>query len=315
MLAAERRAQVTGAVLRPGARPASDTLGSDEPAGAGDADATRTPVHPALGVLPVVAVIATTALGLVVDGRQAARAAGLADPGLRDVLGRADSFAVLMWAAIIGTVVALAVVVVLRRLDLRTAVDGFVDGCRAMLIAVSILLLAWSLSAVCAELHTAPYLVEVCRGALSARLLPAITFLLAAAVSFATGTSWGTMAILMPLVFPLGAVLPAAEGLAASTATGIHLAATSSVLAGAVFGDHCSPISDTTIMSSLASGSDHIDHVRTQLPYAVLVGSIALGCGYLPVGWGVPPLLSIGAGLVLVTVSVLLLGRRVEASA
>jgi len=318
MRAAEVRAATTGAVLRPGARPASETLGADDPArqaGATDPDQPADtgsdggPPLPLLCLLPVVTVVRTTAFGLVLDGRRAAQEAGLASPGLRQVFDHADSFAVLMWAAIMGTVVALAVVVLTRRLDLRTAVDGFVDGCRAMLIAVTILLLAWSLSAVCGELQTAPYLVEVCRDALSARLLPAVTFLLAAAVSFATGTSWGTMAILMPLVYPLGAVLPGAEGLAAGTAEGIHLAAVSAVLAGAVFGDHCSPISDTTIMSSLASGSDHIDHVRTQLPYAALAGAVAMLCGYLPVGWGLSPLLGLAAGAVLVVLAVRFLGR------
>ncbi len=270
-------------------------------------------MHPLLGLLPVLTVVATTAIGLFMDGRRAAIESGIDEPGLREILGQANSFAVLMWAAIMGTLAALLVVVALRRLNLRDAVDGFVDGCRAMLIAVTILLLAWSLSAVCEELNTAGYLVEACRGALSARLLPAVTFVLAAAVSFATGTSWGTMAILMPLVFPLGAILPGTEGLAPATAMGIHLAATSAVLAGAVFGDHCSPISDTTIMSSLASGSDHIDHVRTQLPYALLVGLVALTCGYLPVGWGAPPWVGLGLGAVLVVAAVLLVGRRVEA--
>lgn len=306
MRRAELRALETGQVLRPGARPASETLGSDLPAGEQRAAA----VAPALGLLPVVTVIATTALGLVLGGRERAIAAGIADPGVRQVLDHADSFAVLMWAAILGALVAVVVTVAMRRLDLRRAVDGFVDGCRAMLIAVAILLLAWSLSAVCEQLHTAPYLVEVCSGALSARVLPVVTFLLAAAVSFATGTSWGTMAILMPLVFPLGAVLPAAEGLPAATASGIHLASVSAVLAGAVFGDHCSPISDTTIMSSLASGSDHIDHVRTQLPYAALVGAVAIVCGYLPVGWGVAPWLSLLVGGAIVVGCVLILGRR-----
>jgi Na+/H+ antiporter NhaC len=316
MRAAEIRAATSGAVLRPGSRPASETLGEDDPAAASAADGDDPaatgrprPTPALLGLLPVITVVVTTAVGLVLDGHRGARQAGIAEPGARQIFDHADSFAVLMWAALMGTVAALAVVVLTRRLDLRTAVDGFVDGCRAMLIAVTILLLAWSLSAVCSELHTAPYLVEVCRDALSARLLPAITFLLAAAVSFATGTSWGTMAILMPLVYPLGAVLPGAEGLDPATGEGIHLAAVSAVLAGAVFGDHCSPISDTTIMSSLASGSDHIDHVRTQLPYAALIGGIALACGYLPVGWGVAPGLSLLVGAVLVILAVRLLAR------
>lgn len=313
MLRAERRAVTTGAVLRPGSRPASETLGDGgrPPANVGDEDVSE-PVNPVMGLLPIVTVILTTAFGLWFDGRRAALAAGADPSNLREVLGRADSFAVLMWAALTGTVVAVVVVVGLRRLDLRSSVDGFVDGCRAMLIAVTILLLAWSLSAVCEELQTAPYLVELCRGALSARLLPAITFVLAAAVSFATGTSWGTMAILMPLVFPLGALLPGLEGLSDATATGIHLASTSAVLAGAVFGDHCSPISDTTIMSSLATGSDHVDHVRTQLPYALTVGAIALVCGYLPIGWGLSPWFALLFGFGLLGAVVWLVAKPVS---
>lgn len=303
MRTAEQRAVSTGAVLRPGSVPASDTLG------AGGLDNDKV-VHPILGLLPVLTVILTTGVGLIMDGRRAAAEAGLGELGLREILNYADSFAVLMWAAILGALVSIAVVVIRRSLGLREAVDGFVEGCRAMLIAVSILLLAWSLSAVCEELHTASFLVEICRDGLSARFLPALTFLLAAAVSFATGTSWGTMAILMPLVFPLGALLPEAEGLGLATSTGIHLASISAVLSGAVFGDHCSPISDTTIMSSLASGSDHVDHVRTQLPYALSVGGVAILCGYLPTGWGLPPWVGLLIGAALVIGLILILGRR-----
>ena len=80
----------------------------------------------------------------------------------------------------------------------------------------------------------------------------------------------------MPLVFPLAALMPAAEGLSPGIGENIHLAAVSAVLAGAVFGDHCSPISDTTIISSMASASDHMDHVRTQIPYALLGGAVAV---------------------------------------
>jgi len=122
------------------------------------------------------------------------------------------------------------------------------------------------------------------------------------------------MAILMPLVFPLGALLPEAEGLGLDTSTGIHLASISAVLAGAVFGDHCSPISDTTIMSSLASGSDHVDHVRTQLPYALTVGGVAMLCGYLPTGWGLPPWVGLLIGAVLVVGLILVLGRRPDST-
>jgi Na+/H+ antiporter NhaC len=318
MLAAERRALFAGEVLRPGSRPASANLGGaggdDSPAeeSAAETPAEPPPAHPALAVIPIGAVIVVTAVGLYYSGRLEARTAGIPQPDLREIFNHADSFAVLMWAALTGAMLAAGLSVATRRLSLRGAVDGWLDGARAMLIAVTILLLAWSLSAACGELHTADYLVEVCRGFLSARWLPVITFILAAAVSFATGTSWGTMAIMMPLVFPLGALLPAAEGLEPAVGFRIHLAAVSAVLAGAVFGDHCSPISDTTILSSLASGSDHVDHVRTQLPYSVAMGTVAVAVGYVPVGFGISPVIVLPIGLAVVAALVWGLGKKVR---
>ncbi|HPF70812.1 MAG TPA: Na+/H+ antiporter NhaC family protein [Candidatus Krumholzibacteria bacterium] len=307
MLAAEERALQRGQVLRPGARPASDV---DELTSQAASDLA--PAHPFLAGLPILLVIVVTALGIYFGGRQAARAAGLAEPTLREILNNADSFAVLTWAALTGAVSAIVLVVGRRRLSLTDALEGWVQGARSMVIAMTILVLAWSMSAVCDALGTAPFLVEVAKQVLSARLLPAVVFVLAAAVSFATGTSWGTMAILMPLVYPLGIELPASAGLAGPLAHGIHLAAVSAVLAGAVFGDHCSPISDTTILSSLATGSDHVDHVRTQLPYALVVAFAALLLGYLPAGWGMSPWLGLGLGALALLIVVLRVGRRAE---
>ncbi len=277
---------------------------------AGARGTTTAPLSPLLGLLPVATVIATTALGLWLGGRQEAIRQGIASPSLRDVLNHADSYAVLMWAAVLGALMAAGIALGSRRLSLAKVVDGFMSGCQSMLVAIAILILAWTLSAVCADLGTADFVVGACQGALSAHLLPAVTFLIAAVVSFATGTSWGTMAILMPLVFPLGLALPAAEGVPAGVAQAIHLATVRAVMAGAVFGDHCSPISDTTIMSSLASSCEHVDHVRTQLPYALAVAGIAIVCGYLPAGWGMSPVLGNLVGAAVVAGLVVVLGRN-----
>ncbi len=308
MLKAEQRAVTRGEVLRPGAQPASD-MGE-----VAEEETTRemAPAHPLLAGLPILAVILTTALGLFFGGRQAAVAKGIAAPTLREILNHADSFAVLTWAALGGAILAVLLVVGTRRLSLRSAVEGYLQGARSMVIAVTILVLAWSLSAVCDGLGTADFLVEVARAVLSARLLPAVVFVLAAAVSFATGTSWGTMAILMPLVYPLGLDLPEAAGLAPDVVAHIHLASVSAVLAGAVFGDHCSPISDTTILSSLATGADHLDHVQTQLPYAMVVGGVSVVLGYLPAGWGVSPWISLGLGALVLGLIVVRFGRRAD---
>ena len=304
MRQAEIRAAHKGEVLRPGAQPSSDAPVVTED--------TDDPANPWLAGVPILAVILTTALGLYFGGSNAALAKGLADPSLRQILDNADSFAVLTWAALTGAVLAVALVVVSKRQSLVEALESYLEGARAMVIAVTILVLAWSLSAVCDSLGTADFLVEASLNILSARLLPIVVFILAAAVSFATGTSWGTMAILMPLVYPLGHELPLEAGLSASTAMHIHLAAVSAVLAGAVFGDHCSPISDTTILSSLATGCDHVDHVKTQLPYALAVGGIAAVFGYLPVGFGVSPWISLAVGAAAVVLLVWRVGRPLE---
>ena len=309
MRTAELRAFHEGQVLRPGARPASEAPKPDDELAAGYGGKAASPL---LAGIPILSVILTTALGIYFNGRQAALAAGTSNPTLRDALNSADSFAVLTWAALIGATLAVLLAVGSKRLSLMDALDGFMDGVKAMVIAVTILLLAWSLSAICDSLGTANYLVEVSRQVLSARILPMVVFILAAAISFATGTSWGTMAILMPLVYPLGHQLPLEAGLPAATALHIHLAAVSAVLAGAVFGDHCSPISDTTILSSLASGSDHVDHVKTQMPYALTVAGISALCGYLPVGFGVSPWLSLGLGVVGVVLVVWRVGKTVH---
>ena len=119
-----------------------------------------------------------------------------------------------------------------------------------------------------------------------------VIFVLAAAVSFSTGTSFGTMGILMPIVIPLSvSLLDVSNGFSASSP--IFLCTVSAVLAGSVWGDHCSPISDTTILSSTAAGSDHIEHVKTQMPYAVFVAVIAIVFGYLPVALGLSPWISL----------------------
>ncbi len=303
MRRAEIRAVERGEVLRPGAQPALDTTGL------APVESRRGAASPWLAAGPILLVIAATIGGLLWSGSRAVLAAG-DQPTLRAILNSADSLSVLMWASLAGSLFAALLAAGLRRLTLVGTVEAWLEGARAMLIAMVILVLAWSLGDVCEDLGTGPWLVDVSRGVLSARLLPTFTFLVAAAVSFATGTSWGTMAILMPIIVPLGAALPVAENLGAGSSETVLLAAASAVLAGAVFGDHCSPLSDTTIMSSMASGSDHVDHVRTQLPYAATVAAAAILAGYLPAGFGFSPWLSLPAGILLLGAVLRWAGRR-----
>ena len=142
-------------------------------------------------------------------------------------------------------------------------------GVKGVMPAVVILALAYCINMVSKEMGTAQYIISVTEAWMSPALLPVLLFLVSAVVSFATGTSWGTYAIMVPIALPLAATL---SGEPAGT---LVVASFAAVAGGGVFGDHVSPLSDTTVLSSLGSASDHIDHVRTQLPYALVVAVIA----------------------------------------
>ena len=240
------------------------------------------PARPLNAYLPFAALLATMLGGLYVTG---AREAG-SDAGLAEIVGAADVYAALVWATLTGVVAAGALSLGQRILSLGETVDAWFAGARSMLYAIIVLVLAWALSGVNAELQTAEYLASRLGEALDARLMPTVVFALAAVTAFATGTSWGTMGILTPLVVPLVWTSTTLQGLA--DADHLLYASVSAVLAGAVMGDHASPISDTTILSSAATSCDHLEHVHTQLPYALTVGGIAILAGLIPSGFGLP---------------------------
>jgi Na+/H+ antiporter NhaC len=230
---------------------------------------------------------------------------------LRTVLANANSYISLMWGALLGCVVALGCVGFTRALNLRESFEAWLGGVRSMVLAVVILGLAWSIGAVCESLHTAQYLVQSLQGAISPAWLPALTTLTAAGISFAIGSSWSTMSILMPLAVPLAHTLT--TGMSAEAQQFYLIATLSSVLAGATFGDHCSPISDTTVLSSIFAGSDHIDHVRTQMPYALVVGAVAWLVGDVATGFGLPVWAALIGGTLLLGAIVRVFGKPTPA--
>ncbi len=208
---------------------------------------------------------------------------------LSEIIGSADSYRAMLWASLAGCVAAVSMGLIHRNFSIADAMKAWLEGVQQIMVAVVILVLAWALAAVNDQLQTATYLTHLLSDAISPTWLPTAVFLLAAFASFATGSSWGVMAILMPLVIPLTwSALELNHLTNTAVALPIFYATVGSVLAGAVWGDHCSPISDTTILSSLASGCDHIEHVRTQLPYALLAGILSICCGLIPVAIGVP---------------------------
>jgi Na+/H+ antiporter NhaC len=303
MWRAEERARVRGELLAPGATPAADVS-----AGALEPPADRPHVWYNAAV-PVIAVIIVALIGLYATGVE-----GLGDAPrtIRDIVGAADPFRTLIWASATGCFLAMAMAVGTRTLTLAQAIEGWINGMRAMFMAVIILILAWSLGGVTEALGTGVYLAATISDTLPLFALPVLVFFVSAIISFATGTSWGTMAILFPVVIPLAVAMGAGVGFDGGEHYSILLGTISSVMAGSIFGDHCSPISDTTIMSSMASGCDHIDHVRTQLPYALAVGAVAMVVGDVPSSFGLHPVVSLPLGILLLFLLLRFVGRSTD---
>ncbi len=236
-----------------------------------------------------------------------------------DVIGSGNSYLALVIGGGCGLVLAVLLALSLSRLAVKRVGSGMLAGAIQMLPAMAVLWLAWALSAMTGRdaLDTGGYLSSVLSDQIDIRLLPTCVFLLAGAIAFATGTSWATMAIVTPiavsLVLDMQANSTAVVGEMAVNSP-LALATFSGVLAGAIFGDHCSPLSDTTVLSSRACGCNHVLHVRTQIPYALLGGGICILTGTLPVACGVPVWICLSMGLVCLIVAVRWLGTRPEDS-
>ena len=297
MLAAERRARSTGVT----APPVKSRVGQDDEA----ALAMKEDVPPRAfnALTPVAVMILGILVGLCVTGE---------GDTIGEIIGSANSYRALMWASLAGALVAIVMTATQRLLTLDEIVDAWVSGARFTFIAMIILVLAWSMSEISRELHTAEFLIASLGESLPAAALPAVIFVLAAFTAFSTGSSWGAMGILLPLVLPLCWAIMSMEGLTQGEDYFILYSSVSGVLAGAVWGDHCSPISDTTVMSSLSAGCDHIEHVRTQLPYALLAGAAALGFGTLPTSFGLPWWVGMLAAAAVTVIGLRLLGQPVE---
>jgi len=288
MLKAERRARETGQVVPD----SSSTLGADDEAALAMKEGL--PPRAMNAIVPVVAMTLAIMGGLYVTGE---------GETVSDVVGSANSYQALMWASIISVLVAVVMTLSQRLLSLDEVVDAWVSGARFTFLAMIILVLSWAMAEISSELHTADFLIASLGDRLPMGVLPTMVFVLAAFTAFSTGSSWGAMGILLPLVLPLSWAVLGARDSADPEHLYILYASVSCVLAGAVWGDHCSPISDTTVMSSLSAGCDHIEHVRTQMPYALLVGVASIVLGTLPVSFGMPWWLGflLGAGLLVLT--------------
>ncbi|SFV91105.1 Na+/H+ antiporter [hydrothermal vent metagenome] len=225
---------------------------------------TVTPHTPALGpmLLPIIVMVLAVPVGLYLTGDG-------------DIFKGSGSTSV-YYATIVTLFVMYGYYLATRRLTHKRFFEGLFGGMGEMIPIAAILLLAIFIGKVIGDLGTAKYLAHILTGNISPTLMPMLIFLVAAITAFSTGTSWGTFSIMMPI----------ALALAASMGLDIPLVI-AAVISGGIFGDHASPISDTTIISSMAAGCDHVEHVRTQLPYALIGGTLAaaafLVAGYLTV--------------------------------
>ena len=290
MRKAEERCRKTGKVLRDGAKPLLD----DTIAQLGTSDDLKPRWINA--ALPIFCVIAFTLIGLYTTGIEAlgAEADGA---GLGKIIQSGDSFSALLWGTMGASMVAILMALG-QRFPLDETIESWITGARSIVLALLTLLLAWSIGAVCKDIHTGAYVASISGGVLTPQILPLVAFISAAIIAVATGTSYGTMGLMVPiflgqLMFPLAET----AGIDPETTRHLALALLAAILGGAVFGDHCSPISDTTVLSSMASGADHIDHVKTQFPYAMLTAGICVPI-YLLVGFaGVGPALALPIGI------------------
>lgn len=214
--------------------------------------------------LPIIVLVAVTLIGFYYTGLNEDTAGGK----LIDILGAADAAKALLWGAFGMTFTGLILALGTRSMKLSEAMDAIIDGMKLMLLACVILVLAWSMGGITGEMNLAGFIVGLFGEGFPFALLPAVIFILGMGVAFATGTSWGTMTILTPIAIPLAYNITKDANLSVMMA-GV-------VFSGAIFGDHCSPISDTTVLASIFAGADHIDHTLTQIPYALLVASVAM---------------------------------------
>ena len=253
MAKAERRSRETGKLVRDGAQ-----LLTSEEVIAMPVKAGIRP-HPINMLVPLLAMVLTVPIGLYLTGRG------------KITLGSGST--AVFWAVLMGIFTAAALYKVQRIFTLKETLDLVLKGIGGLIPMGLLMVLAFTLGSVCDKLGTGPYVAQLASTTLPPALIIPLVFLIACFISFATGTSWGTYAIMIPIAVPLVVALNLNLPLMVSA-----------VMGGGVFGDHCSPVSDTTLIASMASACDLIDHVKTQLPYALTAAGIALGL-YLMIGF------------------------------
>ncbi len=260
MKTAEARTQNNGALLREGAVPMMSEDASSVPMKEGITPRARNMI------IPIAVMVILMPAFLIMTGWS--EGGGNAFKALQSGSGSKS----VLYATSFACALAMIMYKITGKLGIRESFDLSLKGMSAMVPLAILMVLAFAIGSLCRELGTGVYVAETAKGFISPALVPALIFLVACFVAFSTGTSWGTFAIMIAIAVPL------AQGMDTNVSLAIAAA-----LGGGVFGDHCSPTSDTSIITSMATANDHIDHIRTQLPYALIGGAITTGL-YLVLG-------------------------------
>lgn len=305
MLKAERRAFHTGRVL-------SESMQHDAGPAPEEKDLEPKPgvPHRAFNaIIPMGVLIGVTMLAIYMTGLASP---DRADDSLREIIGNANSFASMMYGSVAGCLTALIMTMAQRLLTVHEITESWFAGAKAVMLVIFVLTLAWSLSAVNTELHTSDFLISALGDTLNPNIMPLVIFLLAAFMAFATGSSWGVMGIMMPMVVPLAWAVLMHNDMTHAEHMHLFYSSVSAVLAGAIWGDHCSPLAESTLLSAMASGCDLIDHVRSQMLYCVVVGLVGAIFGTLAAGFGLPWWICMLLGAALLWGVVQVFGQRAE---
>ncbi|MFC4557878.1 Na+/H+ antiporter NhaC family protein [Virgibacillus kekensis] len=284
MAQAEYRARTSGKVLRDGAQPPSEDSMTDVKFDEGYKPKMRNMI------VPLVVLVGLIPPLFLWTG-------GFPKNDLLTAIGESDGGMSILIAAFSAAVVGIAMGMHQKLFSFKESMEMVVKGIKSMTIVYIILALAWSIGSVTSELGTAAFVVEAAEANATPALIPVLLFIIGAIIAFTTGTSYGTFAIMIPIAIPVAASMDISMGLAIAA-----------VFSGGIFGDHCSPISDTTILSSAGSSSDHIDHVNTQIPYAVLAGTSGL-ISFLVAGFTGSGIIALLVGAVVLVVSAYFLNK------
>ena len=297
MYKAEKRARLTGKLYEDGAKP----MMSKELDAMNVAEGAPLLIRNA--AIPIVVFIIVTVAALWYTGGGMEESFTL--EGLATAFGNTDAASSILYSVIFTSILCIVMAVAQKIMTLKEAIEVWMNGCKELLFTVTILMLAWSTGGVMSDLGTGAYISGLVSGSIPGIILPMMLFIISCLMAFSTGTSYGTSAIMIPIAFPL------AMGVNGGVVDSLAIVTIAAVTCGAIFGDHCSPISDTTIMSSMGSAADLMDHVKTQIPYAVTVAVVA-AVGFILAAAGLSPLIILPLGVVALAVIVRVVGKSTK---